>query len=119
MKTCQKHKRDFEEFCPLCHLEKRASGSLQPVVVPPQLIDDVIRCVAIIALSGNVMPPEMGDGNAVAVMGYTAAQHKACVERCQKTMNEHDLWSWNATTKELSASRIIKRRRRHNDQAEL
>lgn len=88
---------------------------VQPVVVPPQLIDDVIRCVAVIALSGTVMPPEVIEGKVVAAMGYTAEQHKACVERCQKTMNDHNLWEWNATTKELSARRIIKRRRRHNN----
>ena len=101
-------------FAPWPAPESAPADSVQRRVVPPQLIDDVIRCVAVIALSGNVIPPEIVDGKAVAVMGYTAAQHKACVERCQKTMNEHNLWEWNATTKELSASRIIKRRRRHN-----
>ena len=32
MNKCQKHNRDFEEFCPLCHLEEQPPIRVQPVV---------------------------------------------------------------------------------------
>ena len=68
--------------------------------VPDQLIDDLVREIAVIALSGNVLPPKFADGLVTPQMGYTAMQHKLCVESCQALLQKHDLMNWKVTTKQ-------------------
>ena len=115
---CSKHRR-YSGKCLECIEAREKLLSSTPVTVPKVLsarqADDLIRCVGVIALSGNPLPPKMVGDRLVQQTGYTARQHRFCVERCLHLMNEHNLWEWNATTVELAQKRpIVRRQRRHS-----
>ncbi len=64
------------------------------IEVEAQLIDDLVRTVGIIALSSRV-------GRGETEYEYTAKMYEHCTERCQKTMQKHNLYEWRATTKQV------------------
>ena len=67
-----------------------------------RMVDDLVRTVGIVALSGNSLPPKVVNGELVFEEGYTAGQHRLIVMRCRRMMKKHHLDKYRATTTEDS-----------------
>lgn len=87
--------------------EHGAQANTNEVTVPRQMIDDLVRTIAYIALEGAPLPPEMTQGTNGAKAGATTAErHAQLIDRAQRVMRKHRLREWLTADERADATQV-------------